>query len=350
MDFRADKCNKEGKEQTAVLLTPTDSGLKISGPAGKIENVPYSQLELVPVGYLSKMVILRVVPTEHTIISSDFNLLKMLLQASSGKLQEQIKQRLAEYKRDRTRVLGGWTAVAVSLVALLCAGYFATDLSVDWAMKTIPADTESTIGDLLYKSYAANHKIILDNEQTARLRKVGAQLVTHLPHCPYDLTFHVEANGAVNAFALPGGTIVVYSGLLDSATTDDELAGVMAHEIGHIIKRHSLRAMLHEAGTGFCLTLVFKGHGPYVHQALKQAFHLDQLRFSRSQEQQADEVGVRLSNAAGYDPHGLIIFFKKLEKNEGPQISDIFSTHPMTSERVKNIERLIKELPGQSQR
>jgi len=102
--------------------------------------------------------------------------------------------------------------------------------------------------------------------------------------------------------------------------------------------------MLHEAGTGFCLALIFQGHGPYVQKVLNEALHLDQLRFSRDQEEQADEVGVNLSNAAGYDPHALIVFFKKLEKTEGAQISDIFSTHPMTSERIKNIESLIKKL------
>jgi beta-barrel assembly-enhancing protease len=348
MDFKADKCNKEGKEQTTVLLTPNDSGLKVRGSDGKIENIPYSELELVPVGYLSKMVILRVASTEHTIISDDFNLLKIMLQASSGRLKEQITKRLAEYKKDNSRILGGWATVAACAAALIVVVLFATDLTADFAMTKIPPATETSIGDLLYKSYESNHRMLNGDAVTARVKRVGARLAEKIPDCPYHLTFHVESNESDNAFAIPGGNIVVYSHLVEDAKTDDELAGVLGHEIGHVLKRHSLRGMLHEAGTGFCLAIIFKGHGPYVHKVLNQALHLDQLRFSREQEEQADEVGVGLSNAAGYDPHGIIVFFKKLEKTEGAQISDIFSTHPMTSERIKNIERLINTLPGRA--
>src|SRR5207253_6252316 len=139
-------------------------------------------------------------------------------------------------------------------------------------------------GQIFYSSYAATHHMLPNSADAARVDRIAARLTKELPDCPYKLAFHVEQSPGVNAFAMPGGNIIVYSHLIDSAATDDELACVLSHEIGHVIKRHSLRAILHDAGALFCLELIFAGRGRDIQVMLKQALKLDQLRYSRAQD------------------------------------------------------------------
>ncbi len=148
----------------------------------------------------------------------------------------------------------------------------------------------------------------------------------------------------VNAFATPGGYLYVYSGLLLAADNEAELAGVMAHETGHVVARHSARQMVDAYGIEAVTGLVL-GKNPGLLASLASAVGTKgfMLANSRSDETEADEYGARYASAAGYDPHGLVTFFDKLRAQEGnsPRILAILSDHPATPDRIAHVNEYI---------
>ena len=150
----------------------------------------------------------------------------------------------------------------------------------------------------------------------------------------------------VNAFAVPGGYLYVYSGLLLVLEDEGELAGVLAHEFGHIVGRHSANQLAARLGMDILTRLAF-GEDP--HRIGQIATQLSSARFSRDDEREADAFGVRYAIAAGYDPRGLLRFFAKLKKLKTRRPSDLeklFASHPPTSERIRRIEHLIDQYGG----
>lgn len=150
----------------------------------------------------------------------------------------------------------------------------------------------------------------------------------------------------VNAFATPGGFLYVYSGLLMAADNEAEVAGVMGHETGHVVARHSARQMVDAYGLQ-AVTSMALGEKPNLVAQVASAL-VGQgalLAHSRSEESEADEYGARYASAAGYDPHGLVTFFEKLQKQEGhtPQILTWLSTHPATADRIAKINQYIAQ-------
>ncbi|QSQ23596.1 M48 family metalloprotease [Pyxidicoccus parkwayensis] len=150
----------------------------------------------------------------------------------------------------------------------------------------------------------------------------------------------------VNAFATPGGYLYVYTGLLLAADNEAELAGVMAHEAGHVVARHSARAMVSQMGLQ-TVTQAALGKNPSAVATI--AAQLvgggTMLAYGRSEETEADEYGARYSSGAGYDPRGLITFFEKLEKQQGssPAFMKWLSTHPTNKDRISHLQKFIAQ-------
>jgi predicted Zn-dependent protease len=156
--------------------------------------------------------------------------------------------------------------------------------------------------------------------------------------------FVVDDVKTVNAFATPGGFLYVYTGLIKAATSEAEIAGVLAHEAGHVTGRHSARQMVNAYGLQAVLGMALGNNPNQLAQAAgaiagKGAL----LAHGRSEETEADELGARYASSAGYDPRGLIRFFEKLQKGEGntPGILTWLSTHPATSARISNLRDYI---------
>ncbi|QQR43216.1 M48 family metalloprotease [Myxococcus xanthus] len=150
----------------------------------------------------------------------------------------------------------------------------------------------------------------------------------------------------VNAFATPGGYLYVYTGLILAADTEAELAGVMAHEAGHVVGRHSARAMVSQMGLQ-AITQAALGQNPgtvaQIAASLVSGGTL--LAHGRGEEIEADEYGARYASGAGYDPRGLITFFEKLQKEQGdtPALMKWLSTHPTNRDRIVNIQKIISQ-------
>jgi predicted Zn-dependent protease len=150
----------------------------------------------------------------------------------------------------------------------------------------------------------------------------------------------------VNAFATPGGYIYVYTGLLASADSEAEIAGVLAHEAGHVVGRHSARQLVNRYGLETVLSIAL-GENPSMLTQLAATLSAQGalLAHGRSEENEADELGVRYTAGAGYDPRGLATFFEKLQKQGAnmPRALTWLSTHPHTSDRITRVNGLIAQ-------
>ncbi len=150
----------------------------------------------------------------------------------------------------------------------------------------------------------------------------------------------------VNAFATPGGYLYVYTGLLLAADNEAELAGVLGHEAGHVVGRHSAQALMLQYGQQALTEAALGKDANTVAQiAANLAGTGTGLAFSRSNETEADELGAKYTSAVGYDPHGLVTFFNKLAAQEGktPGVLKWLSTHPPSADRVTHLNAYISQ-------
>ena len=156
---------------------------------------------------------------------------------------------------------------------------------------------------------------------------------------PIPLTVQVIESETVNAFALPGGQVVLFEGLIKKATSPEEVAGVLAHEIGHVEHRHALRRMVRAAGVGFLASML---SGGVVSDFSQQLVVLD---FSREMEAQADEAALEALSDAGIAAGGFADFFDRLaEENDednsffgGDAFESLLATHPISTDRSARI-------------
>jgi predicted Zn-dependent protease len=197
--------------------------------------------------------------------------------------------------------------------------------------------------------------MVQNEEVESYIDRLGQFLVEYSGRRNIKYQFKVVDSTQINAFALPGGFIYVNRGLIEEADNESELAGVIAHEIGHVVERHSVdqvkRAQL--TGLGLSMLDIFLGGRGVTGQIANIAGQMVAtgafLKYSRDAEREADQVGAKNVYDAGYDPHGMITFFEKLSRlgqSHPNAIEGFFSTHPSPEERVQNISELIASFPA----
>ena len=184
--------------------------------------------------------------------------------------------------------------------------------------------------------------LVTDPTLNRYIQDLGARLVAVAPGPKYPYTFKIVNEKDINAFALPGGPLHINLGTIQAADNEAQLAGVMAHEMGHVIMRHSThmasQQMVGQLGLGVLGALIGRGTGSQIAQAAG-SFGLNSifLKYSRDAENQADLIGTDIMHDAGYDPQQLVRFFQKLEEQGGARSSQFFSDHPNPGNRAQNV-------------
>jgi len=214
------------------------------------------------------------------------------------------------------------------------------------------------------RQWGAQLKRDVDNElarkgmdyQDARvdgyLDRLGTRLLAHAPEVLFEYTFTPVKNEAVNAFAIPGGNVYINTGLLEEADNEAEVAGVMAHEIGHAVARHGserLSAIIVATTAGSILVASQEDRMDRLltELAVQIVTTGSMLAYSRANEREADRIGARIMYEAGYDPQAMVSFFEKLrqEKGEVTKFEQFLSTHPSPENRQELVREYIKDLP-----
>jgi Zn-dependent protease with chaperone function len=192
-----------------------------------------------------------------------------------------------------------------------------------------------------------------DDPQLRRLRAIAERLIPHATRFnpragSWRWEVNLIASKQINAFCMPGGKIAFFTGILDQLRlTDDEVAMIMGHEMAHALREHARERMAKSALTqlGAGLLGEFIGGGQYA-GAFRLGGDLLKLGFSRSDESEADLVGMELAARAGYDPRaGITLWQKMASANEGGQL-EFLSTHPSDQHRIRDIERNLPKVAG----
>lgn len=213
---------------------------------------------------------------------------------------------------------------------------------------------EIAIGQANAQQIDRQMPIIRDPAISQYINTLGNSIAKLTPRGDLDWHFAVVNGPAVNAFALPGGYIYVDRGLIDHTDRMDELAGVLGHEIGHVVLRHSVKQMaqMQGANLGVAVGCVVTGicNDPSMQTAINTGAGLAFAKFSRDDERQADQQGVINTVRAGISPEGLPAFFEKLLALGGPGASSgiavWFQDHPGTQDRIDEVQQQIKQLPA----
>jgi beta-barrel assembly-enhancing protease len=212
-------------------------------------------------------------------------------------------------------------------------------------------EKEIALGKQLAQEVERTSKMIDDPVVTEYVNRVGQNLVRN-SDARVPFTIKVIDSDEVNAFALPGGFFYVNSGLILRAQEESELAGVMAHEISHVIARHgtkqATKADIMQIGAMAAMIFVPYGWAGYgIYEGMNLAIPLTFLKFSRDAEREADFLGIQYMYKAGYDPNSYVTFFERIqadEKRRPGSIPKVFSTHPPTPERIADAQKEIAQL------
>lgn len=242
----------------------------------------------------------------------------------------------AERRRERrARVV--WAGLGLALLApvLLLVAFLARSEAVArWVVDRIPPEQEARLGELALAQAQAQMRLETAGPAVDAVRLIGERLT---PGTRLRYRWFVADRPEINAFAAPGGVVVVFRGLVEAAETPEEVAGVIAHEVAHAELRHSLRSAVQGMGLRALLALAL---GDLSGGALERvAANLTELRFSRDAEREADADGLRRLAAARIDPRGMIRFFERLQAQEKTAVPALLSTHPATAERLERLRR-----------
>jgi len=205
---------------------------------------------------------------------------------------------------------------------------------------------ERELGRRFFLAARSELPLVEDPVVSDYVDRIGKRLVGTLGGQQFDYQFFVVQSPVINAFAVPGGYIFVFSGLLVHLGNDDELAGVLAHEIGHVAAHHIVRQQQQgQVWTAAALLgVLLSAVNPVLGAAGIAAAQTAQLKYSREFEQEADFLGLRYSDEAGYDPHSLGTFFKTLlaEQRLNPAgVPAYMLSHPITEDRISHVETTI---------
>jgi predicted Zn-dependent protease len=208
-------------------------------------------------------------------------------------------------------------------------------------------DKEVQMGQSIAKAVAKEYKFVDDPLVQKRVEDIGKKLAAVSDRKEIDYYFKVIDDDEVNAVSLPGGFVYVNKGLIEKVANDDELAGVLGHEIGHIVARHSIKKL--QAVQGYSILRILIAQAPGAGEAgavADTAFTELLLGYSREDELLADQLGTRYAKLAGYDPHAMIKFLEKLQdvnRRRPLQAKSYFRTHPYVPDRIRVVKQELGE-------
>jgi predicted Zn-dependent protease len=223
------------------------------------------------------------------------------------------------------------------LAAILLFYFFILPWLADRAAMNFPKEQEIALGAELKKQYLLSERI--DTQKTRLLNEFASKLDLGNDF-PADYTV-VDAD-IVNAYALPGGPIVVYAGIIRKMESPEELAGILAHERSHVLRHHSTRSVFQNLSGVLLINLVLGDASSFINLIAQNGQQIQQLSYSRELELEADREGLQLLLKNKVNPKGMLSLLEKLkQENTGSIVPEFLSTHPLPDSRIEALKKLI---------
>lgn len=261
--------------------------------------------------------------------------------AFSQKFHKIIKQnkRLDVHSRLLNLGLAKITAIAFCLLGLIVLAYFyILPIVAEKSVVLLPESFDNEMGDIFMDAFL--HENDIDSAKTKYLEQFASELDLKNGK---ELRFAVVKSKEVNAYALPNGQIVVFSGILKNMESADQLAALLGHEASHINHRHSTKILSRNLAGYMVISLLFSDVNGIMAVLADNALQLHSLSYSRRYEQEADEQGLKTLMDNNLNPNGMVKLFEQLEKESTFSIPKILSSHPLTNERKENMQKIISQ-------
>jgi predicted Zn-dependent protease len=277
-----------------------------------------------------------------SLYTSDHSLLQHSELRARPALVAQISGVAGKKLRARLLVVAVLAAVVLAVLGLLAL----EDPIVGVVADRVPPSLEVRLGNLIFSQIEATTTLVEDPQLQSSLEELVAPLLAAAPETGYDFELHLADDDTINAFALPGGNIVLHSGLILHAESPEEVLGVLAHEIAHVTERHTLRQLVGSAGLYILVQALLGDMSGLVAVVADGGLRFATLRFSRDFEREADDVGWAYLLEAEIDPRGMIRLFERLAAQAQEQLGDaarlqealaFLGTHPTSQERIERL-------------
>ncbi len=284
----------------------------------------------------------------HQELISIYTADKSILKDSAIISNKLLSQDLAQSKKILNKsFLGIYISLGV-LVAFLLSLYFFRNLMVENIAKHVPQSWEKTAGDKLFATLALQYHFVKHDSLKKEFLKVGAPLFSQIEKEGYNIDLYFVKDPTINAFALPGGKVIIQTGLIQNAQSWEEVLGVLGHELAHVSRRHHIRGIVNNVGIFALLTAVSGDVSAIAAMFAQFGGELASLANSRDFENEADETGLQYLENAKINPAGMISFFETLKKETSTTLDStlnskvdlsFLSTHPNTQDRIDNLKK-----------
>ncbi|HRH99810.1 MAG TPA: M48 family metallopeptidase [Saprospiraceae bacterium] len=318
-----------------IEISISSFGIKLFRDGNAVENWNFDELKLDPNNEDGHWII-----SKKEVGASSYLEIKdqQCIDQIKAYLPSQLKRKSTPSKWSTASLLLVFTGVLIAVVGLL---YFVFLPKISYAaVALIPKEAETTIGESGLKSMLPSH-----DEDTLKSRLLQEFFSKLKINSEYKIQMHCHKDQVVNAFALPGGPIVVYDGIIQKMTHYSQLVALLGHEYTHIEKRHSLKSIAQSLASYGLVSLLVGDVSAVVAVIAENVNSIQNLSYSRDFETESDVNALEILKNNKVDPKGMLNLFAILEaEHEGAQIPKFMSTHPMTEDRMSLIQSKMKKM------
>lgn len=257
----------------------------------------------------------------------------------------ELKAQITIVKSSRRKIVIGTSVAFGIVIAIIVSLFLLKDTFVEALAHKAPKEWEAKIGDKLFESLKYQYEFIHNDSLEQEFLVAAKPLIDQVRKEGTKVEFYFIKDATINAFALPGGKVVIQTGLIDHAKSWEEVLGVVGHELAHVTRRHHLRGVINNLGLYVIVSSLIGDVNSAAGAVINTGGDLASLSNDRAFETEADETGMNYLIASHIDPKGMISFFKTLKKESGSKMDDytsFMSTHPATSERIQHLNELLK--------
>ena len=332
------------------LVHVEEHGLTVAFASGTAtdqpESVPFSALTVSAGGLDHDQLVVKWTGPkgDRTLYLKNPDVIRAFRQAAPDRLSHSFAQAAEQVRQVRHRHRLAWSLVGGVVLTTVLGLWFGSDLLVEIAVSRIPVEWEQKLGESAYRDFLSHQEVMKEGPAVAAIGEMTQRMTAQILDNPYKFEVTVVKSDVINAFALPGGYVVVFTGLMKKAESGEEVAGVLSHELNHVLQRHGLERIVKNLGLMAVAAIVFGNQQGLAGMMKQLGVELFTLKFGREQETEADLTGLQLLQRAKIDPSGMITFFERLsEKDQGRM--EWLSTHPMSAARADRLKAELAALP-----